>query len=192
MSERQARPDRGAPAPAQRPTRIADAALELVAEHGLKGLTHRAVDQRAGLPAGSTSNLHRTRAALVDAVVARLEQRDLALWEADRGTPVPADAEQLADRLARYLGVFAGPQAELTRARFAVSLGEPDAVRQGHARFMGVARAMLEAAGIPEPAMRARWLADYCDGMLLHQVTARRDEPLDLEPHRVAIRRLLD
>lgn len=174
-----------------RRTQVTDAALELVAEHGLKGLTHRAVDQRAGVPVGTTSNSHRTRAALVDAVIARLEERDLAVWAADRDAPPPADADELADLLARYLGIFAGRQAELTRARFAVSVAEPAAVAAGHARFMALAEQMLVHAGIPDAHQRARWLADYCDGMLFHQVTARRTESLDLAPHRRAIRLLL-
>lgn len=174
-----------------RRSQVTDAALELVAERGLKALTHRAVDERAGVPAGTTSNAHRTRAALVDAVIARLEERDLALWEADRNAPPPADADQLADLLARYLGVLAGPQAALTRARFAVSVAEPDAIAAGHERFMALATEMVSRIGLDDARERARWLADYCDGMLFHQVTARRDEALDLTPHRRAIRRLL-
>lgn len=174
-----------------RRSQVADAALDLVAERGLKGLTHRAVDDRAGVPAGTTSNHHRTRAALVDAVIARLEERDLAIWAADRDARPPADADELADLLARYLGVFAGAQASITRARFAVSVAEPAAIAAGHARFMALAEQMLTQAGIPEAHERARWLADYCDGMLFHQVTARRDETLDLAPHRRAIRALL-
>jgi DNA-binding transcriptional regulator YbjK len=41
------------------------AALHVVAEQGLRGLTHRAVDRRAGLPEGSCSAYLRTRKALV-------------------------------------------------------------------------------------------------------------------------------
>jgi AcrR family transcriptional regulator len=170
---------------------VADAALDLVAERGLKGLTHRAVDERAGVPAGTTSNYHRTRTSLVDAVIARLEERDLAVWAADRDAPPPVDADGLAELLARYLGVFAGSQAALTRARFAVSVAEPEAIAAGHARFMALAEQMLTAAQVGRAPERARWLADYCDGMLFHQVTARRDEPLDLAPHRRALLALL-
>jgi DNA-binding transcriptional regulator YbjK len=44
-----------------RKTVIADAAIALLAAAGAKGLTHRAVDAQAGLPAGSTSFYCRTR-----------------------------------------------------------------------------------------------------------------------------------
>src|SRR6476469_8890628 len=44
------------------------AALHVVAEQGLGGLTHRAVDRAAGLPEGSCSAYLRTRRALVTAL----------------------------------------------------------------------------------------------------------------------------
>ncbi|MEV7404767.1 TetR family transcriptional regulator [Streptomyces sp. NPDC091267] len=55
---------------------IADAALALLAERGMRGLTHRAVDERAGLPQGSTSNYARTRQSLLEATVRRLAERE--------------------------------------------------------------------------------------------------------------------
>lgn len=55
---------------------IADTALTLLAERGMRGLTHRAVDERAGLPQGSTSNHARTRQALLEAAVRRLAERE--------------------------------------------------------------------------------------------------------------------
>ncbi|MBM7505641.1 TetR/AcrR family transcriptional regulator [Agromyces aurantiacus] len=175
-----------------RRTTLADTALALVAEHGVKALTHRAVDAAAAVPPGTTSNHFRTRRALLDAVADRLEARDLALWEADADAAPPGTPDELAERLARYLEIFATSQAELTRARFAFSIAEPEAVVAGHGRFMVVAERMVEAAGVDDAPARARWLADYCDGMLLHQVTARRGEPVDEASHRAALRRLLD
>jgi DNA-binding transcriptional regulator YbjK len=43
---------------------LLDAALHVIADEGLRGLTHRAVDRRAGLPEGSCSAYLRTRRAL--------------------------------------------------------------------------------------------------------------------------------
>jgi DNA-binding transcriptional regulator YbjK len=43
---------------------LLDAALHVITDDGLKGLTHRAVDRRAGLPEGSCSAYWRTRQAL--------------------------------------------------------------------------------------------------------------------------------
>ncbi|WP_406098789.1 TetR/AcrR family transcriptional regulator [Streptomyces sp. NBC_01013] len=62
-----------------RATLITDAALALLAERGMRGLTHRAVDERAGLPQGSTSNHARTRQSLLEATVRRLAEREAAV-----------------------------------------------------------------------------------------------------------------
>ncbi|MFC7719614.1 hypothetical protein [Nonomuraea recticatena] len=53
---------------------VAEAAITLLAERGMRGLTHRAVDELAGLPSGSTSNLARTRAALLELTLLRLTE----------------------------------------------------------------------------------------------------------------------
>ena len=55
-----------------RRTQLLDAALAVVADKGMKGLTHRAVDAAAELAEGTTSNYYRNRATLVDAVLDRL------------------------------------------------------------------------------------------------------------------------
>ena len=57
--------------------RIADAALEVLAEHGARGLTHRAVDRALDLADGSTSFYFRTRSALLLAAAQRLIVLDL-------------------------------------------------------------------------------------------------------------------
>ncbi|GAA5196536.1 hypothetical protein GCM10023322_65720 [Rugosimonospora acidiphila] len=51
---------------------LADAAIALLAEVGVHGVTHRAVDTRAGLPAGTTSNYFRSREALLVAAARRV------------------------------------------------------------------------------------------------------------------------
>lgn len=57
---------------------LCDTAIQLLAEEGAKGLSHPKVDQRAGLPAGSTSFYFRTRAALLLATTRRVCELDLA------------------------------------------------------------------------------------------------------------------
>ena len=57
---------------ATRQQQILDAAVDLLGEQGVRAVTHRAVDAAAGLPAGATSNLFRTREALFDGIVDRI------------------------------------------------------------------------------------------------------------------------
>jgi DNA-binding transcriptional regulator YbjK len=61
-----------------RARQVGDAAIAVLAGHGARGLTHRAVDQAAGLPPGTTSNYARTRAALLTLALARIAELDLA------------------------------------------------------------------------------------------------------------------
>src|SRR3982751_702680 len=65
-------------------------AVHVIAEHGLRGLTHRAVDREAGLPEGSCSAYLRTRLALLTA---------LAQFVASRFTD---DTRDLTDRIAAH------------------------------------------------------------------------------------------
>ncbi|GAT72828.1 TetR family transcriptional regulator [Microbacterium sp. HM58-2] len=66
---------------------IADAGLAVLAREGSRGLTHRAVDEAAGVPTGTTSNYFRSRDALVAGLVDRIGER-LA--------PTPDDLERRA------------------------------------------------------------------------------------------------
>jgi DNA-binding transcriptional regulator YbjK len=49
----------------ERRTSLIDAAIEVLAEQGARGLTFRAVDQRAGVPVGTASNYFANRDALL-------------------------------------------------------------------------------------------------------------------------------
>ncbi|MFJ9682199.1 TetR/AcrR family transcriptional regulator [Streptomyces sp. NPDC101194] len=89
---------------------ITDAALALLAERGMRGLTHRAVDERAGLPQGSTSNFARTRQSLLEATVRRLAEREarvLAPGELPAPGGGPADTPRT--------GTGRGPDGGTTR-----------------------------------------------------------------------------
>jgi len=54
---------------------LADAGLAVLARDGARGLTHRAVDSEAGVPAGTASNYFRSRRALIAGLFARIGER---------------------------------------------------------------------------------------------------------------------
>ncbi len=174
-----------------RRTELLDAALTVVSAKGMKGLTHRAVDAAAHLPEGTTSNYYRNRAALVEAVLDRLEQLDGALLEDQGRAGPPETIEELAGQLAALVLALAGQHAALTRARLALSLDKPGAVTAGHFRLVGGLEQALSALGVAGAAARARDVADYGDGVLLHLLTVRRDGQPDAAAIAAAIRRLL-
>lgn len=63
------------PRNSSRRSELADAAIAVLAREGARGLTHRAVDRHAGVPAGTTSNYFRSRAALLEGLTARIGER---------------------------------------------------------------------------------------------------------------------
>ena len=111
-----------------RRTELLDCALTLLAEQGLRGLTHRAVDQVAGLPAGSTSYYFRTRAALVEGCVGRLLELDLAV---ELPSVLAARPAALVDVLTGIGVAMATAQRRRTLARYELSLA---AVREPELR----------------------------------------------------------
>lgn len=68
---------------------LTDAGIAVLAVDGARGLTHRAVDARAGVPTGTSSNYFRSRGDLVTALADRIGER-LA--------PDPALLAEFADR----------------------------------------------------------------------------------------------
>ena len=70
------------PNPDQRRRELCDAAIQLLAEDGAKGLSHLKVDAHAGVPDGTTSFYFRTRSALLRAVAERMAELDLATLQA--------------------------------------------------------------------------------------------------------------
>ncbi|MGW0178209.1 TetR/AcrR family transcriptional regulator [Nocardia sp. NPDC003345] len=78
---------------------LADTALDLIDREGLTQVTHRAIDTAAGVPAGTTSNYFRTRAALYQAIAQRLLEHQLT--EMDRlATAADGDPADLLAGLA--------------------------------------------------------------------------------------------
>lgn len=157
--------------PAARSELIADAAIGLLAERGLRGLTHRAVDEAAGLPQGSTSNYARTRAALLEAAVQRLAVREsqvISLEEMPSGEGIEELAGGLALAMHRYLR---NPSLLVARYELALEITRrPELremfVRTGTAAFREPLTAMMRRAGSADPERHTLSLVAWCDGML--------------------------
>ncbi|MFD5383835.1 TetR/AcrR family transcriptional regulator [Streptomyces sp. NPDC127074] len=192
---------------ASRAELIADTALGLLAERGMRGLTHRAVDEAAGLPLGSTSNHARTRAALLKAAVRRLAQREAEVLtpeemprsaeaapegadpvaEVDRAARVAEAADALSLALHRSLTA----QRDLLIARYELAL---EATRRPELRefydatgrgFREPLEAMMTALGSTEPQRHARSLVAWCEG-LMFSCAAGADH--DAVPDRATLR----
>ncbi|MGW6690920.1 TetR/AcrR family transcriptional regulator [Streptomyces sp. NPDC054961] len=192
-------PPPAAPAAPDRRTLIADTAIGLVAAVGLRGLTHRAVDGAAGLPAGSTSYYFRTRTALIGACYRRLAELDLEdLGEA----PAPAsDRDAVAGALGAllYRWLTVGRARQL--ARFELSLEaarNPELEAALHGAGLGArarAAAILAGLGAERPQESAELMVAWTDGLLYDRLAgalARSRPSPDLAELTATTRRMID
>jgi DNA-binding transcriptional regulator YbjK len=142
---------------------IADAAIEVIAAEGMRGLTHRAVDRAAGLPTGSTSYYARTRAALLELTIGRIVVLDQAS---------PRSSGSLAEFVAGYAfeAITAGRTRMLARYEFALEATRRPELRtvydEGGLQIRHHAAAVLEAAGSTDPSRHARIVVDWMEGTI--------------------------
>ncbi|MFZ0715364.1 TetR/AcrR family transcriptional regulator [Mycobacterium sp.] len=115
-------PNRRKPNPDQRRRELCDAAIQLLADDGAKGLSHLKVDGRAGVPDGTTSFYFRTRSALLHAVAERMVELDLATLQAvadSAGIEAGASASTLAKVV---IQTGEEPQLTRTKARYELTM----------------------------------------------------------------------
>ncbi|MEV7631976.1 TetR family transcriptional regulator [Microbacterium sp. NPDC089318] len=161
--------------------RALDAAVDLIGAEGIRALTHARVDAAASLPAGSTSNHFRSRAALISGVIEWMAaaERD------DAGTAAIRSRDDLVSALSRMIEVQSGPLAGRTRARYALFLeADADAARPLREQRIGMEswiRGILRELGGALPAARAPFLMAACDGLLLHRITVDPNAPIGEE-----------
>ncbi len=165
----------------ERRTTIADAVLTVLSERGSRGLTHRAVDEVAGLPTGSTSYYFRSRVALVETAVNRLADLDLASLEAGNvNDPHSLLRQVLEDTLH-------GPGRERTLARYELVLEgarRPEVratMEAGTARLQERLADLFSNHSADERRLLARDVMAYLDGLILANVTRPPSErqPVD-------------
>jgi DNA-binding transcriptional regulator YbjK len=166
-----------------RRTEILDGALGVLAGQGMRGLTHRAVDQAAGIPPGSTSYYFRTRSALVEGCVARLLELDLAV---ELPSMLRAAPEALLDVLVAVGVTMATEQRRRTVARYELSLSATrDPALRGHLirggdTLRGLAAQVLAARGAADPRERADELAAVLDGLVFTALLRGPHDPAAL------------
>jgi DNA-binding transcriptional regulator YbjK len=169
-----------------RRTAILDAAIEIVGTRGMRGLTHRAVDAAAGLPAGSTSNVFRTRDALLLGIADRYVTRERSMAEGERGE-VEATPAGIAAALGAYARRATGPDRTVTLARYALLVeagqhpGLARVLAPGADRVDRWALDLVTRAGSPDPARDLGIVANYVTGLVLHQLALPAP---DFEPER--------
>lgn len=165
--------------------RALDAAVELLGAQGVRALTHARVDERAQLPAGSTSNWFRSRRALLAGVVDWIAEREREDFD-PAALPAITGVDELIEGLCVMTELQSGPFAARTRARYALFLelaGDPELgrpLRHQRQEFEQWTERLVGDVGIADPVPAARTLMALADGLLLHRLTV--DPALDLRP----------
>ncbi|MEQ0562182.1 TetR/AcrR family transcriptional regulator [Amycolatopsis sp. NEAU-NG30] len=153
---------------------IADAAIQVIATDGMRGLTHRAVDRAAGLPQGSTSYYARTRAALLELTIARIIALDRVVPPAPGGP---------AESVARYVfeAITTGRTRMLARYEFALEATRRPELRaaydEGGLLIRRQAAEMLAEAGSPDPQRHAGLIVDWMEGTIFGALAGSSPEP---------------
>ncbi len=157
--------------------RIAEAALEVIARDGGRGLSHRAVDAELELPVGSVSYYFRTRQALLDAAVARMVERDredvLEVFAALHKQGTPLEPAALVRELVRRWSrkdhrTWLSARFELLMEAGRVGTEHP--LIAARAAFLQHTQAMFEGLGASAPAISARRLIATVEGLLLDEL----------------------
>jgi len=159
-----------------RRTLILDSAIDLLGSSGVRALTHRAVDTRAGLPAGSTSNNFRTKDALMAGVVERFVARERAHGDELMRTTVPRSPKELADVMTAYARDAVGANRVLTLARYALLV--EGALRPSLQPVLADAGGDVDAwavqwmrlAGSTRPERDLQIIGNHVTGLILHEL----------------------
>lgn len=164
------------PRTTDRPRRLADAAIAVMARDGLHGVTHRTVDAEAGMPPGTASYHFRSRRALLESTALRL--RDLHVSALTQALSAPrADSwEQLVSAMTdlveatdeamrtRYLA-FAELMLEATRdAALATIVNQ---VRESNLEF---AATLLRKRGVAISGAQLTTLGSLLTGVTLERI----------------------
>ncbi len=150
------------------------AAVHVMADEGLRGMTHRAVDRRAGLPEGTCSAYFRTRQALQLAVTEYVAATLAADVDALAAELVECTGdEEMAVALTLALFERWLDERELITAKLDLSLEAPrnpavaEALAASRSRLVGVVSGLMSPSPTEDGVARAEALVASFDGLLV-------------------------
>jgi DNA-binding transcriptional regulator YbjK len=171
----------------RRRSALADAAIEVLGTAGIHKLSHRAVDERAGLPGGTAANYFPRRDDLLAAAAERVAELHLAeMTAADRAAITAAGAASAAsagpDALAELIGASLHDAATRHRTRYLAayelaleSTRQPalaEAMSRLGAAALGTTLAEHRFLGLPTTPEQVQALIALYNGTLMTLVVA--------------------
>jgi len=168
------------PSNPERRNQILDAAIDILCDDGVGGLTHRQVDSRADVPAGTTSNYFRTRQALLEATAARTVDLHWQRVESLQSVIGPLSRDALKALMVRMLE----PDEQFRRwtlARFELFMESTrreelrPLMKELQAAAVKSATLMFEAAGFTPTPERIDELSRVLNGFVFSNLTIAPD-----------------
>lgn len=167
---------------AERREQLIEAAIAVLAEHGLDGMTTRRITEEAGLALGAFHYAFESKHALMRAVIERFSDGvDRVLLESLRSASNPDDPtlliRQLLDAFWDY--VESTPMLQVAQYELTVhALRDPDLRELADLQIERTAQAVeLVIAELPDVGERsedvARFIAATMDGLILHHLVQR-------------------
>lgn len=162
---------------------VVEAAIRVTAAAGVRGLTHRAVDDEGGLPRGTASNHFRSKHELTVGTLERLSEQMADLIGHVDTIPV-ADIDDVATVLGTNLAISLQTRvlAAASSAFFHEAIADPtlrDALVATNRRWWQAIARMLRDAGLTDDVdRRAQCLLSYGNGLVVDQL-ALRDPDFD-------------
>jgi DNA-binding transcriptional regulator YbjK len=167
-----------------RRNQILDAAIDILTDVGIGGVTHRQIDERAGLPAGTTSNYFRTRLALLEATagrVAELHWQYVALLQSGIGEPLSRDTVEAL--LTRMVTDPDEPARRRQIARFELFLEGTRRTEllpfldEMQSAALKSAELILESAGLQPSPHKVGEISRLLNGLAFSNITFTKDQP---------------
>jgi DNA-binding transcriptional regulator YbjK len=187
----------------QRRRDLCDAAIELLAAEGARGLTHLRVDRHAGFADGTTSFYYQTRSALLRGAIDRVIELDVADFIGALDATRDGEVDSLLSHLAAHaMRTAVEPERSRARARFELMMiaardPELNAVFENLMdRFVAISEAavaQVQPAGTPPDLAlvkdQAFAVVTFLGGFLFRLAygIARLDRPESLEAHLRAV-----
>lgn len=173
--------------PADTRSALLDAAMRVVADRGLRGLTHRAVAEAAGVTHGLVRHYFGSIDALVLEALAVQVGRDIESAPPRMSGPLETLSDHVPARVAATESDQAFQYEVSLESRRRPELSEH--VQRSYAAYTDAMRERLTRGGLPDDPALARVVFAAVDGLALQQILFA--DPETTEEGLVALRRLL-
>ena len=153
---------------------ILEATLRVIGESGVKGVTHRAVAQEAGVALASTTYYFDSKDALVEEALEQMIARSIEDVRRFTACSGPISHQELIDRIMGFADAQINDPFAFLTAQYELMLeaGRREylhpLVRRWTIAYMDGFNNLVESAGLPDPVATAEIVTNFVEGALLN------------------------